>query len=189
MQQGESGPGEDYAWRVFPEFWRRALVACSGGRFGDFRPSLLQVHATSRSLRRGCSPTRSLCALRASHLTNLLAGEGRRLFGRLRLGRRMGSNASRSSPLDFHPPYSAQYVLIIITPFAWTFSFKLNFCSLETHFFITLTIESHWLLLKKKTSFFHFVFAMFTNGVVVALLQTISFYTPDNPEGFYPRFV
>lgn len=95
--QGESGTSQDHAGRVFAQFRRRAAVARPGGRRRDPRPPVFQIHAASRSLRRGRPPTGPLRPLRAAHFAHLPAGKGRRLPGRIRLGSRMGSHASRST--------------------------------------------------------------------------------------------
>jgi len=61
----------------------------------DQRAPVLQVHASGRPVRRGGAQAGQTGAIHAAHSAHLFAGQGRRLFGPLRMGRRMGSSASR----------------------------------------------------------------------------------------------
>lgn len=90
---GSSGTGD--AGRLRHQFGGGAAAGVHVRRAQDQRASFLQVHTASRPIRRGRAQAGQTCPVHAAHSAHLLAGQGRRLLGPLRMGRRMGSSASR----------------------------------------------------------------------------------------------
>lgn len=93
--QGVGATGASDVGRLRDQLGGGTVAGVHVRRAQDQRAPVLQVHAPSRSVRRGRAPAGQTGAVHAAHSAHLPAGQGRRLSGPLRMGRRMGSPASR----------------------------------------------------------------------------------------------
>lgn len=93
--QGLGATGASDVGRLRHQLGGGAVAGVHVRRAQDQRASVLQVHAAGRPIRRGRAPAGQTGAVHAAHSAHLSAGQGRGLSGPLRMGRRMGSPASR----------------------------------------------------------------------------------------------
>lgn len=93
--QGVGATGTSDAGRLRHQLGGRTVARVHVRRAQNQRPSVLQVYAAGRPVRRGRAQAGQTGAVHAAHSAHLFARQRRRLFGSLRMGRRMGSSASR----------------------------------------------------------------------------------------------
>lgn len=93
--QGIGATGTSDVGRLRHQLGSGTVACVHVRRPQDQRAPVLQVHTASRSVRRGRAQAGQTGAVHATHSAHLFAGQGRRLFGPLRVGCRMGSSASR----------------------------------------------------------------------------------------------